>query len=66
MIVFINGAARPFPGVLTMQDLLCALEMENQRLAIELNGEILPRRLFPEVSLSDGDRVEIVHAIGGG
>lgn len=66
MIVYINGAARSFPDVLTMQDLLCALEMENQRLAIELNGEILPRRLFSEVCVSDGDRVEIVHAIGGG
>lgn len=66
MTVFINGEAREISNGLSVQDLLGVLDMLDMRLAVELNGEILPRRLFGETQLAADDRVEIVHAIGGG
>ncbi|ANJ67644.1 thiamine biosynthesis protein ThiS [Halothiobacillus diazotrophicus] len=66
MTVFINGEVREISDGLNVQDLLRLLEMLDMRLAVELNGEILPRRLFGETKLAANDRVEIVHAIGGG
>lgn len=42
------------------------LGLEGKRLAIERNGEIIPRSLFTETSLSAGDKLEIVGAVGGG
>jgi thiamine biosynthesis protein ThiS len=66
MTVYINGVAREFSEVLSVHDLLCALKMDQQRLAIEINGEILPRRLFADTVIKTGDHIEIVHAIGGG
>lgn len=66
MTVYINGQAREFSAGLNVQELLSALKVEQQRLAVELNGEILPRRLFADTLLTQGDRIEIVQAIGGG
>jgi len=53
-------------GPPTLADLVAALDLEGRRLAIEVNGELVPRSEHASFRLSPGDRVEIVHAIGGG
>ena len=49
-----------------LAELVERLELTGRRLAVELNLEIVPRSQYAETQLADGDRVEIVHAIGGG
>ena len=46
--------------------LLAALDLNPRKVAIELNLEIVPRSLYAQTALADGDRIEIVHFIGGG
>ena len=66
MRIEVNGASREIKAGLTLQALLASLEMTKGRLAVEINGEIVPRSEHQSHRLHDGDRVEIVHAIGGG
>jgi sulfur carrier protein len=64
--VILNGAPREFPAPLTFSQLLDALALGGRRLAVERNGEIVPRSRFGEARLADGDRIEVVMAVGGG
>jgi sulfur carrier protein len=64
--VVVNGAPREFPQPLTFGQLLDELALAGRRLAIERNGEIVPRSTFGEARLADGDRIEVVIAVGGG
>jgi sulfur carrier protein len=64
--VLVNGAPREFPAPLTFTQLLDELELAGRRLAVERNGEIVPRSRFGESRLADGDRIEVVIAVGGG
>jgi sulfur carrier protein len=64
--VTLNGAPREFPAPLTFAQLLHEMALAGRRLAIERNGEIVPRSRFAEAQLSDGDRIEVVMAVGGG
>ena len=64
--VSLNGQPKEFPAALTFAQLLGELELEGKRLAIERNGEIVPRSRFADDRLSDGDRIEVVIAVGGG
>ncbi len=66
MEIIINGAARQFPSPLTVAALVETLGYAGKRIAIERNGEIVPRGRHAEVALADGDRLEIVVAVGGG
>lgn len=68
MNLIINGESRlfPQPGPLTVAALIAALGYAGKRIAIERNGEIVPRGRHGEVELADGDRLEIVVAVGGG
>ncbi|MFW5454915.1 sulfur carrier protein ThiS [Thioalkalivibrio sulfidiphilus] len=66
MDITLNGETRSVPDGLTAAGLLEHLEMTGQRLAMEVNGEIVPRGLHAEHRIQPGDRVEIVRAIGGG
>ena len=66
MRVILNGETTDVAERLALASLLQQLKLGERRLAIELNGAIVPRSTWREVSLADGDRVEIVHAIGGG
>jgi len=50
----------------TLQDLIERLQLAGKRIAVEVNLEIVPRSQHPDYQLQAGDRVEIVHAIGGG
>jgi len=62
----INGQTRSFPAPLNVARLIEELELGGKRIALERNGEIVPRSRFGEVALADGDALEIVVAVGGG
>jgi len=64
--VVVNGAPREFPAPLTFSQLIDELHLAGRRLAVERNGEIVPRSRFGEARLADGDRIEVVIAVGGG
>ena len=62
----INGERRSFEASLTVAQLIEHLELAGKRIALERNGEIVPRGNFAGQHLADGDRLEIVVAVGGG
>jgi sulfur carrier protein len=65
--ITINGNPRSFDvEALTVGALVEKLGLTGKRLAIELNGEIVPKSTFAEVALQNGDKLEIVGAVGGG
>lgn len=71
MKLHINGEERvfadPAPSAeFTLSSLIESLNMKSDRVAVELNREIAPRGRWSEISLKDGDRLEIVHFVGGG
>jgi thiamine biosynthesis protein ThiS len=64
--IHLNGEARSWRGGATIADLLQDLDIRTERVAVELNLEILDRATFDQRPLKDGDRVEILGFIGGG
>lgn len=62
----VNGDPRQFSAPLNCAELLARLELAGRRVALERNGEIVPRSRYVDQTLNDGDRVEIVVAVGGG
>ena len=66
MQIQVNGEAMEFGAGATVSDLIQRMELNGKRLAVEVNEDIVPRSEHLQFSLSDGDRVEVVHAIGGG
>ena len=66
MRIQLNGEDHTLPDHATAADLVDTLQLAGKRIAMEVNLEILPRSSYPSHVLHEGDRVEIVHAIGGG
>jgi len=66
MELLINGKSEQAPDGTTAAALLSQLGLENERLAMEVNHEIVPRSQFETHTFAPGDRIEIVRAIGGG
>lgn len=66
MDIQLNGEARTLPEGSTIIALLRREALTDRRVAVEVNGEIVPRGRHAAHALADGDRVEIVHALGGG
>jgi thiazole synthase len=66
MHVTINGENRQFEAPLSVRALLTRLGLDPAKIAVERNLEIVPRSRYPEVMVGEGDRLEIVHFIGGG
>ncbi|MGB8366427.1 MAG: sulfur carrier protein ThiS [Rhizomicrobium sp.] len=64
--VTINGEGRQFGGPLSVRDLLAGLGLDPVKIAVERNLEIVPRSQYGAVMVGEGDRLEIVHFIGGG
>lgn len=62
----VNGEVRAIAAGSTITTLIEQLGLAGQRLAVEVNEDIVPRSRHAQHVLVDGDRVEIVHAIGGG
>jgi len=62
----VNGEPHTFEAAPTLAQLLAHLNLTGKRLAVERNGEIAPRSLHESIVLADGDKLEIVVAVGGG
>jgi sulfur carrier protein len=66
MDILLNGEPRQLAAQATLADLLRAEGLAERRVAVEVNGRIVPRAMHASLQLATGDRVEIVHALGGG
>jgi sulfur carrier protein len=66
MNIRINGEVRTLSGAPTLAALIESLGMKSDRVAVELNRDIVSRERWPDISLKDGDQIEIVHFVGGG
>jgi thiamine biosynthesis protein ThiS len=66
LALILNGEPRSLEAVGTVAELVAALGLETRKVAVERNLEIVPRSAYGETRLLDGDRIEIVHFIGGG
>ena len=66
MTIQVNGESRGIGDGHTVAALLRELDIRADRVAVELNLEIVPRSAYGRTPLADGDRIEIVHFIGGG
>ena len=66
MNITVNGSQHSTVPAITLKALIATLELGDKRLAVEVNEEVVPRSRYQEFVLGDGDRVEIVQAIGGG
>jgi thiamine biosynthesis protein ThiS len=64
--VIINGEAQTFTAGVTIADLVSQLGLNQRRIAVELNREIIAREEYGSLVLADGDQIEIVHFVGGG
>lgn len=66
MKILLNGEAREFAGPITLAQLLEQAGYAGRKVAVELNLAVVPRSRHDTQALAEGDRVEIIHAIGGG
>ena len=66
MNLILNGETRAFAGVADIAGLVASLGLDARKVAVERNLEIVPRSAYLRTPLADGDRIEIVHFIGGG
>ena len=64
--IVLNGQSRPCAVGRTLRDLLAETGYAQRRVAVEINREIVPRSEHAQREIRDGDRIEIVHALGGG
>jgi sulfur carrier protein len=64
--IVVNGSSRVCTDQATIADLVRELALEGKRVAVERNGEIVPRSQHADTLLASGDRIEVVRAIGGG
>ena len=62
----VNGEARTFEAVGTVAELVTSLGLDLRKVAVERNLAIVPRSTYHATAVADGDRIEIVHFIGGG
>ncbi len=66
MQIILNGETKTFPEGISILDLLEVLKTDRNRVAVEVNLNIIPRRLHGETKLKENDRVEVVTFVGGG
>ncbi len=66
MEIVVNGEQRQVPDSYTAAQLVEAMGLSGQRVAMEVNLEIVPRSTYDSHALQPGDRIEVVHAVGGG
>jgi len=66
MTIVVNGEPRECADGLTLSEFIAQLGLKADRVAIELNRQIAARNRWREMALHEGDRLEIVHFVGGG
>ena len=66
MNIIVNGEKKVIPGEIDLEALLDHLSLPQQRIAIELNKEVVRRKDWQNTKLSEADKIEVVHFVGGG
>ena len=66
MKIIVNGETKEIPGNLNLTGLLEHLSMPDERIAIELNKEVIRKKDWETIKINDADKVEIIHFVGGG
>jgi thiamine biosynthesis protein ThiS len=66
MTLTISGAPQTFENLATLAAVIDVLQLKGDRVAVELNREIVPRAQWEATPIKDGDKLEIVHFVGGG
>jgi sulfur carrier protein len=69
LTLVLNGQTRTFTTLSqpsSLDSLIAELALKGDRVAVEHNGEIVPRTAWPQTTLTEGDRLEVVHFVGGG
>jgi sulfur carrier protein len=64
--ILVNGEPQEVPRGSTAEQLIEILELTGKRVAVARNRDVIPRSTYGEVALRDGDRIEILEAVGGG
>lgn len=64
--ILVNGEQKSFAQPITLQEALEILQIKGQRMAVEVSGEVVPKSRYGDYILKDGDRLEVVIAVGGG
>jgi len=64
--VIVNGTSQRYEAPLALGALLERMSLAGKKIAVERNGEIVPRSVHPDTLIADGDRLEIIVAVGGG
>jgi sulfur carrier protein len=62
----LNGEVRHLNESVTVRALLARLDLQKRRVAVAINDAVIPKSRFDEVRIADGDRVEVIQAVGGG
>ena len=66
MKVFINGETKEIPNEVNLSELLKNLSLPSERIAIELNKEVVRKRDWENIKVAAADKIEIIHFVGGG
>ncbi len=66
MTLTINGERRTLDGIRTVKDVICAMGLAGRAVAVEVNQNVVPKRQHDDVTLRDGDVIELVTLVGGG
>jgi len=66
VLIFVNGSERAIEAGSSLTEIITAMRLEGRRIAVERNEIIVPKSAYSSVVIDQGDRLEIVHAIGGG
>lgn len=66
LTIHLNGEPRTFEHGISVSQLILGLNLASERIAVEVNRQVLRKQVWPDTILQNGDRVEIVHFVGGG
>ena len=66
MKVFINGETKEIPSQLNLTELLRHLALPEQRIAVELNEQVVRKKDWENIKVSEADKIEVIHFVGGG
>lgn len=64
--IIINGEAKDIAGSIQLPELLAELNLNAQYFAVAVNDKVVPRSEHANTKINDGDRIEVIHAVGGG
>lgn len=66
ILITLNGEQLPIESNIDLETLVGQLSLPAKRLAVEMNGNVIRRVDWPQIKVSDGDKIEVVHFVGGG